>query len=1561
MTSRVGTAIGQDVSSVQFDPAASPEFLLGGGEMGARMREKNWADTPLGPADAWPQSLRTVVRILLTSRYQMWMGWGRELTFLYNDAYRPTLGVKHGWALGAPARAVWKEIWPDIGPRIEHVLQSGEATWDEALLLVLERSGYPEETYHTFSYSPLADDEGRIVGMLCVVMEETERIIGERRLLSLRELASEISGKNTPVDVLSAAERHLKINREDLPCTLTYLFGEDDKAVLAAATGASPGGPFTPAVIDPTDEKSVWPAGEVLGRLTSFVVEDLDQRFDPISLGEWNEAPRQAVIAPIARQGQDAPAGFFIAVANPYRPLDASYLGFIALIAGQIASGLASATAYEEERRRSEALAEIDRAKTIFFSNVSHEFRTPLTLMLGPLEEVLAKPDGEPLEEHRSLIQVAHRNGVRLLKLVNTLLDFSRIEAGRMQANFEPVDLAAFTAELASSFRSTIERAGLCLLVDCPPLPERIYVNPDMWEKVILNLISNAFKFTFEGEVSVACRPSPDHRGVEVTVRDTGAGIPAEELPYLFERFRRVEGARGRSIEGSGIGLALVQELVKLHGGSIRVESQVGRGSAFTICLPYGAEHLAPEKITPTATTAPTNLHAQAYIDEASGWLSGGVDDQRAPDVPSASEGLGHLPSIVDTEGQTILLADDNVDMRNYVQRLLRTAGFAVELAVDGETALAAAKRIRPSLVLSDVMMPKLDGFGLLSALRNDPELRDTPVLLLSARAGEEAKIQGLSAGADDYLTKPFSARELLARVQANLDMAALRREALRAENDLRLQAEMAQERAEGILASINDGFIALNQEWRFIYVNASAERLMGRNAGELIGRIYWDEYPQSLGSQVEANYRKVMDERINLAFENYHAPSRRWFDLRVFPSRDGGLSVYFQDVTERKAAEEALLRLNETLERLVAERTAELRSKETRLRAIFENSYTFQGYMASDGTLLDANSTSLSGIGAALEEVVNKPIWETPWFAGTPGMRETIIDAVQSVANGRTVRQEIRVNLPVGGWRWFDFQMRPIHDAAGELVGIAPEAVEITARRQAEEALRQAQKMESIGHLTGGVAHDFNNLLTIIVGNLENLQRRLKLSPSDSVNLERLADNAMRGAQRAVFLTQRLLAFSRQQPLDPKPVEVNRLVTEMSDLLRRTIGEQIAVEVVLSGGLWRANVDANQLEIAILNLAVNARDAMPNGGRLTIETSNAVLDESYAAGQAEVAPGQYVAIAISDTGVGMSPETLARAFDPFFTTKDAGHGTGLGLSQVYGFVKQSGGHVRIYSELGQGTVVRIYLPRLYSEGKPQIEQPKARIPRGNGSESILVVEDDEDVRAHTTATLRDLGYRILEAPNGKSALEMLEARPEIQLLFTDVGLPGGMNGRQLAEAARLRRPDLKVLYTTGYARNAIVHDGRLDPGVQLITKPFTYAVLAGRLRDVLDAHSSPPRILVVEDEVLIQMVVTDILEDLGLIAEVAGSAAAAKSKLALLTGEVAAAIVDVGLPDASGDVLVNELRAIYPSLPIVVASGHSEATLRDQFKGYEKLGFMAKPYSSEQLASALRSVGVLI
>jgi signal transduction histidine kinase/ActR/RegA family two-component response regulator len=394
----------------------------------------------------------------------------------------------------------------------------------------------------------------------------------------------------------------------------------------------------------------------------------------------------------------------------------------------------------------------------------------------------------------------------------------------------------------------------------------------------------------------------------------------------------------------------------------------------------------------------------------------------------------------------------------------------------------------------------------------------------------------------------------------------------------------------------------------------------------------------------------------------------------------------------------------------------------------------------------------------------------------------------------------------------------------------------QIVQRENAESALRQVQKMEAMGQLTGGIAHDFNNLLQVIIGNLEVMQRRNLVGGDDA---KRMVASALRGAQRAATLTQRLLAFARRQPLDPRPIDVNRLVTGMSELLHRTLGESITIETVLASGIWRVAVDANQLENALLNLAVNARDAMPSGGRLTIETANTFLDEAYSQTN-EVKPGQYVLIAVSDTGTGMSSDVIAKAFEPFFTTKDVGKGSGLGLSQVYGFIRQSDGHAKIYSEPGEGTTIKLYLPRLVTAGESREASPDASAMTGSrGDRHVLVVEDDEDVRAHAVAILRELGYAVLEASDGASALRVLEADPNVELLFTDVGLPGGLNGRQLADEARRRHPELAVLYTTGYARNAIVHQGRLDPGVELITKPFTFASLAAKVNAIFERRES--------------------------------------------------------------------------------------------------------------------------
>jgi len=529
-----------------------------------------------------------------------------------------------------------------------------------------------------------------------------------------------------------------------------------------------------------------------------------------------------------------------------------------------------------------------------------------------------------------------------------------------------------------------------------------------------------------------------------------------------------------------------------------------------------------------------------------------------------------------------------------------------------------------------------------------------------------------------------------------------------------------------------------------------------------------------------------------------------------------------------RRRAERALRILAASLERQVDQRTAALQASEARLRTIFETSYQYQGLLMLDGTLLDANATSLAGIGLTLDDVIGQPFWETPWFADTPGLAATVRDAVRQVAAGETLRQEIHVNLPVGGWRWFDFTMRPLRDKDGRVTAIVPEAVETTRRRRIEERLRQAQKMEAVGQLTGGIAHDFNNLLQVISGNLE----LLALTVAGEARDERRVANAQVAVARGSKLASQLLAFARRQTLEPKVVNIGRLVAGLDRMLRRTMGGAVEIRTVIAGGVGNCLVDPTQIENAVVNLAINARDAMGGAGTLTVEVGNAALDDSYVQGHDDVAVGRYVMLAVTDSGRGMSPEVMARVFEPFFSTKAEGGGSGLGLSMVYGFVKQSGGHVKLYSEVGQGTTVKIYLPRVRQSEEPVVATSAA--PFVGGAETILVAEDDEQVRATVVELLSGLGYRVLKAKDAESALTMIESGLAIDLLFTDVVMPGPLKSPDLARKARERLPSLAVLFTSGYTENAIVHGGRLDAGVELLAKPYTRDALARKVRQLL-------------------------------------------------------------------------------------------------------------------------------
>jgi signal transduction histidine kinase len=759
---------------VRREKSDARDWLVGGGEMGKLIRSMDWSKTPLGPIESWPQSLRTTVSLCLSSNFPIALAWGPQHVQIYNDGYWPICGEKHPGAMGQDFTECWAAPWPVIGEAFTRAL-AGETSFLENQRMFLDRKGYLEETFFTFSFSPIRDDSG-VAGLFHPVTETTSRMLSERRTRALRDLAARAGKAQTTEEAFVLAAQTLSEYQLDLPFAFFYLFdSRATEARLIASTGLPQKIPAGAAIVDlGSPDHSAWPLAEVAHNGRAQDVEDLETRFGELSCGEYPESVKRALVLPITPPGCDLPVGVLIAGVSPRLALNETYRAFFDLLAAAVTTEVANARAYEEERKRGEALAEIDRAKTAFFSNVSHEFRTPLTLMLGPLEDELAECISPLPTARRERLETAHRNSLRLLKLVNTLLDFSRIEAGRTQASYESTDLAAYTAELASVFRSAVEKAGLTLVVDCPVLPEPVYVDREMWEKIVLNLLSNAFKHTFEGSITVRLRWFGDY--AELAVADTGVGIPQTELPRLFERFHRVKGAKSRTHEGTGIGLALVQELVSLHGGQVCIESEEEKGSTFTVTVKTGTSHIPPDRVGTTRALASTATGAAAFVEEALHWLpNAGPDPSSSSPVDCASLPAEATASCADRR-PLVIWADDNADMRDYVRRLLAHR-YDVLAVPDGLTALAAAQEKHPDLVLTDIMMPGLDGFGLLRALRADARTRTLPVILLSARAGEEAAVEGLDAGADDYLAKPFSAQELLARVRTHLELARVRRE----------------------------------------------------------------------------------------------------------------------------------------------------------------------------------------------------------------------------------------------------------------------------------------------------------------------------------------------------------------------------------------------------------------------------------------------------------------------------------------------------------------------------------------------------------------------------------------------------------------------------------------------------------------------------------------------------------------------------------------------------------------------------------------------------------------
>ncbi len=1422
------------------------EWLVGGGEMGERTRALDWSATPVGPMAEWPQSLKTTVSVCLGSRYPIVIWWGKHaLTQFYNDAFISFLGaVKHPGGLGQSARECWSEIWDILAPMLDGVFVTGEATWSEDFLYVIARNLPREEGYFTFSYSPIRDDAGAVAGIFCACYETTGRVIGERRLRTLRDLSRMVVEAKAVEGACEVAARILCENPADVPFSRIYLVdAEAQYACLVATIGGEAGDASAPHLIDlrsSEDRPATWPLERVFNSATAELIPDLSG-FGPLSGGPWPEKPEAAIVLPIAAPGQIRPTGFLVSGFSPRRVVDSDYRSFFDLIAGHVGTAIANARAYEEERKRAEALAELDRAKTAFFSNVSHEFRTPLTLMLGPLEETLAGGEGlSPADRER--LEVTYRNSLRLLKLVNSLLDFSRIEAGRIQAVYEPVNLADYTAELASVFRSAIEKAGMRLVVNCPPLSQPVYVDREMWEKIVLNLLSNAFKFTFEGEIKVRLEQAGEM--VELIVSDTGTGIPAEELPQLFERFFRVKGARGRSFEGSGIGLALVLELVKLHGGNVRVTSEFERGSAFTVSIPTGKTHLPADRIGAARPLASTSLRSEVYLEEALRWLPDAPQDGQPieelisrPLEKQEHTGLVSLPQAGPVAGQKrILLADDNADMRDYLRRLLSESGYNIVATADGEAALVAARDQSFDLVLTDVMMPKLDGFGLLKALRADDRTATTPVILLSARAGEESRVEGLEKGADDYLVKPFSARELLARVESNLMLAHLRREE-EARTAADLQAMKLLHEIGNLCASAGHNFDLCLKE-----IVATAIAVTGADKGNLqlledesgtlriaaqrgfadpflkffarvsnkdaAERVIVEDVTQSeifagqpsLKVLLEANVRALQSTPLVSSSGQVFGMISTHFRL---PHRPGDRDLRLMDLLARQTAD--------YLERRLAEEA--LQTRDTQLQMLFDTTPIGVYLVDADFRILQVNPTARPFFGD-IPDLIGRNFDEVTHILWTKECAdETVRLFRHTFETGEPYftpeHKEERSDLGVTEYYEGQINRIPLQDGRhGVVCYFRDISAEVNARKAVEEANRL--KDEFLATLS----HELRNPLNSITGYADVLLRNAEASRLPIVR--QAAGTIRRNAETQAQLINDLLDLSRLQTgkltVNRQPMALAPVVSDAVESVRaQTVEKELKLEVDFPSESLVVNADPVRVQQIVWNLVDNAVKFTPEGGRVSVSLSH---------------EGEAAKLVIEDNGQGIQRAFLPHLFEMFRQaeggTKRRHGGMGIGLALVKQLVGLHGGKIEAFSEgEGRGARFTVNLP-LDTRTSPE-QTASLRTTKGDLSGArILVVDDSQDSLEILRSLLSDEGAEVKTARNGEEGLRMGKDA-EFDLIISDISMPV-MDGYEFLKNLRESRPryaNIPAIALTGFGREEDVESARQAGFTIHLTKPL--------------------------------------------------------------------------------------------------------------------------------------------
>jgi len=1389
---------------IENDAGVAPSVLSGGGEMGALMRAIDWSKTAVGPVDGWPQSLCTALSILLDTGFPMYIAWGPDFTQFYNDGYRPILGsTKHPAAMGTSTRETFAEIWDIIGPMFEGVM-AGTPVFVKDFHLPLDRHGFTEECYFVFSYSPIREETRRVGGVLVTVTETTDRVLGARRLVTLQDLVAKTHHSATPRHAAETACSVLSQNAADIPFALLYLFDDDGKrAVLGGAVRVAPSSSLSLSSIDLTVTALPWPLS-ALRTMSEAQVIAIPPGSEALG-GAGTKAPTKLYAVPIFASGADSPSGILLSALSPYLLCDANYKSFLELVAGHIGAAIANARALEEAKARAEALAELDRAKTVFFSNVSHEFRTPLTLMLAPLDDMRNLPRDAPVDP--VAVELVHRNALRLLKLVNTLLAFSRIEAGRQEATYDAIDLSAFTAELASSFRAAIERAGLSFVVDCLPSAEPIYVDRDMWEKIVLNLLSNAFKFTFTGSITVHFQLVDGQAQLDVT--DTGTGIAEEEVPRLFERFHRIQGVRSRSHEGSGIGLALVQELVRLHGGNVTVTSTLGGGTNFCVRIPRGSAHLPAARVGGARSLSSTTGGAEAYVQEALRWSAPpGTND----DLVRLDRELGKRKS---DRRERIVVADDNADMRDYVSRLLRER-WEVEAVADGAAALASLQKEPAALVLTDVMMPIMDGFSLVRAMRSDARLRAVPAIFLSARAGEEDAATGLAVGANDYIAKPFSARELLVRVASCLATARVSREVSEIE---------AAQRAALYRHFMQAPFpIAVFRGARHLVELANPQTLAawGKDA-EIIGLPLEEAVPE-LRDQPFLGYL----DQVFRSGETYEGRE----ELAVLPTGPGGklqeiycnfvyaplrdgtgaiegilLSAFVvtEQVLARQELERVLSRAEESGER-AAKLALELSATTQRLHAAQRAARvgTFDWDVVNAKLTWSPEIYSLMGIAVGSLEATADAWIEALLEEDREASLLAFRDA--TAALNPTMEVEVRLRQPEGGGRWVRVSTQlnygndgSVRHALGAVVDIQSLKEAAAERSRALAELERANRAKD--EFLATMSHELRTPLNAIVG-WSNL---LRTGAVESSQVPKALETIERNARIQSRLIEDMLDLARIEQgklvLSVGPTEIIRVVEAAIDAVRPAADAKgVRLQPVLDS---HATVigDADRLQQVAWNLLSNAIKFTPRGGRVQIRVRR---------------EPSYVELVVADDGQGIAGDFLPYVFDRFRQadgkiSRKAG-GLGLGLAIVRAIVQLHGGTVNAQSDgVGAGATFSVRIPmaplRTSSAGSGSDRDtpaaaPTFECPPALSGLHVLVVDDEPETRDLLRYVLEQCNTRVSEAAGATEALSQLSLGG-IDLLVSDIGMPE-IDGYEFIRRVRTLGDEgarIPAIALTAYAR----------------------------------------------------------------------------------------------------------------------------------------------------------------